>query len=85
MLANGPKGKQQTPCVIVSKKKDPCELCRHELQKQVMKHSVSLCTFWCTDGYIINDVTLSVHSIIFSSLNIIIRTVEKVKFNALLQ
>ena len=58
--------------VIAEKKEDPCGLCRHGLQNQIMKHGVSL-----------NEFTLSAHSIIFSSLNIIIRTVEKVKFNAL--
>ena len=31
----------------------------------------------------LNEVTLCTHSLIFSSLNIIVQTVEKVKFNAL--
>ena len=74
MLANCPKRKQQTAYVITGEKKDPCGLCRHGLQKQVMNHSVSL-----------NEVTLSAHSIIFSSPNVIVQTVEKVKFNALLK
>ena len=41
MLANRPKRKQQT-ANVVAEKKDPCGLCRHGLQKQVMKHGVSL-------------------------------------------
>ena len=50
-------------------------LYRHGLQKQLVEHDDSV-------GYLsfvaLNEVTLSAHSSIFSSLKIIIRTVEKV-------
>ena len=74
MKADCTKWWKSKTAYVISEKNDPCRLYRHGLQKQFIEL-----------GVVLNEVTLSAHSLIFSSLNTIVRTIEKVKFNALLK
>ena len=58
-------------------KKDPCELYHHGLQQKQLQ------SCWLIILVALYEVSLSAHSLIFSSLNLMIRTVEEVQFKAL--